>query len=86
LPNSAFLFWAEGLSAEQIYQRQLALWLQQNQQGGGGQLVQGVHHVHIAHGNIAAGEDAEDNVAKGNADEGMEAAPPLINFQAILAE
>jgi hypothetical protein len=70
-------------SEEEIYQHQLALWLQQNQQqnqGGHNHGHQHGHHQEHFHNNAVAPElFVQPDVAK-------EEAPPLFNFQAMLAE
>jgi hypothetical protein len=72
-------------TAKDLYQHQLALWLQQNQQQnhGGGQ-NKGHHHEHHGFANPAMEPHIDvklHNIQAQNAE-----APPLFNFQAMLAE
>jgi hypothetical protein len=86
------------LTAEQLYQQQLALWWQQNGAAGQhnqhGHHPQGHHHQHGQQHNLHHGhqqgqhQDFLPNVQAElvNINPMLEQAPPLFNFQSMLAE
>jgi hypothetical protein len=78
-------------SAEDIYQHQLAIWLQQNQPqyhgGGNNHGHQHFHHpLQPEINNNVAGQELNIHADVPQDQEGVQAAPPLFNFQAMLAE
>ncbi|KAK1695204.1 hypothetical protein QYE76_011901 [Lolium multiflorum] len=79
-------------TAENIYQHQLALWLQQNQQqhqGGGNNHGHQHFHQHVQQvvvNNNAVEQHLNEQAAMVHDHEDIQEAPPLFNFQAMLAE